>query len=334
MLATPTRLNLALPNSQVLKYGDETRLAIESNSWVHLICYMERLEKLPFPTLGAPPSPTDNTEKLRLLLPTFGTPYQLAMSLKNTPNLLQGTQTPKPIYEAINCLIRRNEEGSAVMIKNLETMAQKPKSSIEIQDTLLMLAQLATSVMSPIGDILSTLDQFNEKCIKAHLSFSLSCQNEADVLHTQQEKAFDLQEKIDNVRSQISSLGFFGQGKKSELMDQLKRLENEFQQTSDQSGKIRTQLSILEPLLAEGCWLQSGLNDLSDFINKLRKLWAEVGTNMAQLAIDASDAQLHDPAWLKTTLGCGDAIHQWRTIHQASSAFLEHATHSFLTRNH
>lgn len=326
MMTTPTKNNLAIPNSAVFKYGDGTKLAIESNSWTHLIHYMECLESLPLPVPDPEVPGKDEAEQLRPLLPVFGTPQQLRITLQNTPNLLKESKHPKAIYDAIIWLIQRTGEGSSAMLEALNSITKRPMSSEGVQSTLLKASQLAQSVLNPIADILSSIDDFKAKYPVAHQRFSANYQQKAAILHSLQENVGSIQAQIDEIKRKINSLGFFNQGKKHELSNELNRLGVDYTRASDQAEKLRTRLSLLEPMINEGNWLEPGLNDLRDFCNKLRTLWVEMGSNMAQLAIDASDAQLQDPTWLKSTLGDADAIRQWMAIQDASFVFVGNAT--------
>ena len=69
-------------------------------------------------------------------------------------------------------------------------------------------------------------------------------------------------------------------------MDTLKQEEKD---TVAQAEKLRVGVGELESILKDGAWLKSSLDDLLEFLYKLRKVWTTFGSNLTQMAVDASD---------------------------------------------
>jgi DNA repair exonuclease SbcCD ATPase subunit len=197
-------------------------------------------------------------------------------------------------------------------------------SSEDMKRGLQLLGSQAQDARNAIGPLTVSLKSFKTSILDANSSLYEAFKAGAQVLQQTQEAVGGLQVRIESLQEQIEQLGFLSsKKKKKDLQEQLDNLQQELGDKSAEAERLRSAFGELEPILDEGHWLASGVDDLVDYLNAMTKVWTTFGSDVGQLAADASSDQLEDPAWMKKALGLDDAINQWNAVDQAAKKFTE-----------
>ncbi len=251
----------------------------------------------------------------------FGSPRQLRQLLQGHPDALADQQPPAMLYAGIVWLTQRLHESAATVVSNLRSL-ELAGSGENKRQGLQLLGSQAQGARNRIRPLTVSLTTFKHGILDLNRGLSGACKSDATVLQQLQEAAGGLQVRVEGLQEQTRQLGFFGsKTKKKALEEQLGSLQQELADNSARAERLRTAFAELEPILDEGHWLESGLNDLVDYLDTMTKLWTTFGSGVTQLAADASSAQLEDSAWMKTALGLDDAIKQWNAIDAAAKQF-------------
>jgi hypothetical protein len=313
-------LYLAVPSQALLEPGDANKLAFTS-SWMHLNGYVGKVESLPAEFDSGSAATGEALDTLRAEAKKFGSPRRLRQLVVERPNALADREPPPMLYASIVWLVQRSHESATRVVSFLQSLMESAGSSDDVKAGLQFLGSKAEEARTPIGPLISSLKMFKAGILDANNGLSVACKAGAQTLHQMQEIVGGLEVRVESLKKQIEELGFFGFRKKPELERQLQSLREELADNSACAEKLRTALGKLEPIMNEGFWLQSGVDDLVDFLDKLRKVWTTFGSGLTQLAADSSDAQLGDSVWMEKALGLDAAIRQWNAIGQAAKQF-------------
>lgn len=314
-------MNRAVPGNGLLNTDDTVKLKLDSQSWDHLKRYADLVQNISLISGNELKDFDRVIEDLQKVVVNFGSPEQLRQLLVKCPDALQKEQPDGPLYVEIVWLIQHLHMYSIYISSVLKTLAESPASCDDVKNILLLLGSKAQEGMDPIPSLISTQKSFSSEVLNANNLLSNAYDTLVSLYHPAQEAVGGLQYKVDSIQKQIDELGRLFTGKKrKELELQLQTASKELSDCKEQAQKYQTALAIIEPVLVEGKWLDSALNDIAGFLQTLRSTWADFGSGVTQVAT-ASDAQLSDRDWVKKALGLDQAITQWDAIAQASSLF-------------
>lgn len=181
--------------------------------------------------------------------------------------------------------------------------------------------------------MVEALTRFKTAILDANAALAAAYTDDANTLRQAQEEVGRFTVKVDTLQKAVARLGFFSGGKKQELGQELATLQQQKDAISDRSEQLRAALAVVEPIQNEGFWLEPGVNDLVDFLCKLRQVLTTFGSAMTQVAADASDAQLQDTAGMEPVLGKEAAVCKWGAVNKAAERFLLHAIEDFPASN-
>jgi ubiquinone biosynthesis protein UbiJ len=324
-MAMSLGFNLAVPSTALLKPGDAGKLAIDSNFWIHLNRYISMVEGLPEAIEGCSPKTAEALDKLRSAAKDFGSPRRLRQVLTERPNALAGTQPPPTLYAGIVWLAQHLHESAAFVVSTLQKTGQAAGSANDLKEGLQLLGRKAQDARSSIGSVIGSLRDFKSRILDANSALADAFKAETEDLRKLQEAVGGLEVRVESLNKEIAEIGLFGARRKRELEEQLQSLRQELAQNSSRSEKLRSALGKLEPILEEGSWLERSLDDLTEFLEKLRTMWTNFGSGLTQLVADASDDQLKDAVSVKRVMGVDEAIRQWQAIDQAAKEFASNA---------
>jgi hypothetical protein len=313
--------NLAVPSAALLKLDDASKLAFADSSWTHLNRYVGKVENLPAELTSGSAATGQAVDRLRSEANNFGSPRRLRQLLIERPNTLADAAPPPLLYASIVWCIQRLHASAGTMVSFLQALVEGVKSGEAVKEGFQLFGSEAQKARTPIGPLISSLKTFKAEILNAHSGVSAACKADAQTLRQMQETIGGLEVRVESVQKQIDELGFFSRGKKPALEQELQSLRQDLAHNSARAEQLRTALGKLEPILNEGFWLQSSVDNLVDFLDKLRKVWTTLGSGLAQLAVDSSDAQLGDAAWMEKVLGFDAAIKQWTAIDRAAKQF-------------
>jgi hypothetical protein len=314
-------VNLAVPSASLLKFDDANKLAFDTSSWIYLNRYISRIENLSVEFSSVSVETGKALTKLRDLAVAFGSPKALRQLLVKNPNVLADSTPPSMLYTSIVWLVQRLHQSAAYTVSFLQGFLEA-RSGVDVKAGLQELGTTAGKAMQPISDLSVLLSDFKNKIIASNNDLSEACKADADLLHRKQEEVGALHVRVENVQKQIDELGFISsKRKRTEFEHELYFLKLEEKDTVAQAEKLRVAIGGLESILEDGAWLKSSLDDLLEFLDKLRKVWTTFGSNLTQMAVDASDDQLRDLNFVKKALGLDESIKQWHGIDQAAKQF-------------
>jgi hypothetical protein len=321
-------LNLAVPGARLLKADDDRGLSFVAGSWVHLNTFIDKVESLPADFKGGSEAAGKAFDKLRQAVQSFGSPMALRQLLTGQPDALAKTDgAPSPLpYIQIVWVIQSLHATAGIITSHLRSLAQLAGSSNKLsEDVKPVLRELGSATekgRAPIGPLIDSLRPFKAEVLSAYNQLSAAYQADADALQKMQESVGGLQVTVVRVQKEIGELGIFSsKAHRVALEQQLHSAKQQLQDTSARADQLRAALGQLEPILNEGRWLESGVDDLVEFLGNLRKVLTTFGSALTQLAVDAAAAEIGDAAALGRTLGLDEAIQQWTAIDAAAKQF-------------
>jgi hypothetical protein len=316
-------VNLAVPSTTILQLDNSKKLVIDSKSWMHLNGYVAKVENLPEKFDGVSVATDEALKKLQSKAESFGSPKGLQQLITRNPNLLKNSPPPSRLYAAIVWLVQHLRESATLTISTLQSLPELTGSYGEVKSSLILLENKSGNARNQVGPIVVSLKKFKGGIIATNNALADAFQADVELLHLKQERVGALQIQIEGVQKKISELGFFSsKERRKELEQELGSLQQELQDTMTQSEKLRLAIGELESILADGAWLKSGLDDIVQFFDNIRKIWTAFGSGLTQLAVDATDAQLENLTFVKQALGLDEAIKQWTAIDQAAKQFV------------
>jgi hypothetical protein len=321
-------LNQAAPSASLLKGDDPASLGFETTSWMHLNRYVGEVEDLPAEYDGSAAS-VGALVKVRSVVDEFGSPKQLRKLIKDRPDVLTADPPPKTLYASVAWVIARLHRSASSIVATLQNFYSLGGSASHLRVALQHLGGDAENARKAIGPMVEALKRFKTAILDANAALAAGYAEDADTLRQVQEDMGRLTVKVDALQEEVARLGFFRAGKKHELDRELVPLHRQKDATSSRAEKLRLALSVIEPILNEGFWLESGVDDLVGFLDKLRQVLTRFGSAMTQVAADASDARLQDAAGLESILGKETAIGEWSAVGKAAERFLVHAVADF-----
>lgn len=322
-------LNRAVPSIGLLSRDDPATLGFDTTSWKHLNGYVAKLEALPAGFQGGSDASAAALDRLRALAAIFGSPKQLRRLIQEQPDALAADQPPATLYASVAWMVQHLHQSASSVVATLQAFPASVVAADDIRTGLRRLGADAQTARAAIGPLVVALQGFKADVIAANAALSQAYEAEAATLQQLQERSGALQVKIASEQARIEQLGFFSGGKKRELEQALQALTQEQEDTSARSETLRASLAAVEPIRDEGFWLQPGIDDLVNFLDGLRKVLTTFGSGVTQLAADAPDAQLAEPAGMQRLLGKDASIEQWTAIEAAAGHFLTRALIDF-----
>jgi hypothetical protein len=316
-------VNLTVPSVRLLTADDVSKLSFVMGSWVHLCSFIDKVESLPADFECGSEAAGKALDALRREAGSFGSPKALRQLLAERPDALAKTDGPPSplLYLQVVWLIQILHSSAGFVGSYLGSLAQLQGSSEDVKAVFRELGGAAEKARAPIGPLIDSLKAFKVRILSAYNDLSGACKTDAEALQKMQETVGGLQVRVESLQKQIGELGFFAsKAHRTELEQQLTSANKELADTSARADKIRAALARLEPILNEGHWLGSGVDDLVEFLGNLRKAWTDFGSGLTQLAVD-SNVKLEDPVALRLALGLDEAIKQWTAIDQAARQF-------------
>jgi hypothetical protein len=318
-------LNLAVPGARLLQA--DGKLSFVASSWTHLNTFINKVESLPAAFKGGSEAAGKALDKLRLAAESFGSPKALRQLLVEQPNALatDGPPSPKPYIQIV--WLTQNLHNTAGSINSMlgyvaEAAGQSKNLSEDVKALLPELGRAIERGRAPIGPLIDSLRPFKADILSAYNELSAACQADADALQKMQESVGGLQVTEARLQKEIGELGILSsRATRTSLEQQLQSAQQQLQGTSMRADKLREALGRLEPILNEGRWLESGVDDLVDFLGNLRKVLTTFGSSLTQLAVDATPAEIGTPAALARTLGLDEAVKQWAAIDAGAKQF-------------
>jgi DNA repair exonuclease SbcCD ATPase subunit len=310
--------DIAIPNSNIL--GLVHQLACDTTAYRHLKGYLQQVDGLK--AVG-----TDSLQaalaQVQHETQAFGSPKVLRQCLSSQPNPLADQMPPDLLYTALVWLVQQLHLSSALIITALQTLAREARSHQDVKEGLLRLGRNADKARQPIAALIVRLRAFKPKLLLANHQLSEAYRANTTKLHSKQERLGTLKVTIENLQQNIAKLNFLSSAQtRKKLSQELEALQQELQALSTETDQLRRAIAAVELVLEEGAWIPTALDDITGFLENLRKLWTTFGTNLTQMAADATAAQLGDLNWVKKGLGLGKAIDQWTLISQVAKQFV------------
>jgi chaperonin cofactor prefoldin len=325
-------LNRAVPGSSLLDRDDPASLGFETTSWKHLNCYVAKVEDLPA-GFDASTASAGALAKVRSVVDDFGSPKQLRKLIQSCPDTLTADQPPKTLYASAAWVVAHLRRSASSVVATLQEFSSSGGSVGDVKEALRHLGGDAENARKAIGPMVEALKRLKTAILDANAALAAAYADDTDTLQQVQEDVGRFTVKVDTLQKEVAQLGFFSAGKKQELDLELAALHRQKDEISNRSEKLRSALAIVEPIQNEGFWLESGMDDLVGFLDKLRQVLTTFGSAMTQIAADGSDAQLQDAARMDSILGTEAAIGQWSAIDKAAQRFLIQAMVDFPTPN-
>lgn len=322
-------LNRAVPSASLLSHDDRDALGFDTTSWKHLNRYVAKVEGLPTTFQGGSEASAAALARLRPLAAVFGSPKQLRQLIQEQPNALAGDQPPASLYASVAWMVQHLHQSASSVIATLQSFPSSTTAAGDMRTGLQRLGADAQTARGAIGPLVAALKSFKANIVEANAALSEAYRTDAATLQQLQEQTGSLQVKLASAQTRIEQLGFFSAGKKRELEREQEALKQQQQDTSVRSEDLRAALAAIEPIQDEGFWLEPGIDDLVSFLDGLRKVLTTFGSGVTQLAADAADNQLADPAGMQKLLGKDASIEQWKAINEAASHFVARALIDF-----
>jgi hypothetical protein len=319
-------LNRAVPNASLLNRDDAASLGFETSSWQHLQRYVGAVESVPAAfDLGSTNS-ARTLAAVRAAVCGFGSTTRLRQLIKDRPDVLTADRPPESLYASAAWVVAHLHRSASSVVATLRNFPVLAKRAGDVQSALRQLGGDAEKARRAIGPMVEALRRFKAEIVEAHAKLAVAYKADGDALRRMQEDAGRFDVEVDSREKHIARRGVFGAGKKRELAADLEALRQQQTANSSRSQELQAALAAVEPILNEGFWLETGVDDLIGFLDKLRQVLTAFGSAMTQVAADSSDAELHDTASIAKMLGEQEAIGQWDAIDRAAQRFLAQAT--------
>jgi predicted nucleic acid-binding Zn-ribbon protein len=314
-------LNRAVPNAPLLHRSDPARLELDSMSWRHLNRYLVLVEDAPEPhDSGAASAPA--LAELRSVVNEFGSPKRLALMTDQRREVLATDQSPENLHLRILRVIAQLGRSADFVAATLNGFSAAAGAPDQAKQTLQQLGSAAAKARDAIGPLAEALKHFKPGLLGANAALAQAYSKDAEKLRSLQEEGGRLAAKLEGLQNEVARLGFFSSGKKHQLEREITALTGQREESQSRSEDLRRELAAVEPIVNEGFWVESALDDLVGGLDKLRNTLTAFGSAMTQLAADVSDAQLRDAAAIAAALGKDTAISQWRAVGEAAERFV------------
>lgn len=317
-------VNIAVPKTGLLSGDSGETLALLTPSWRHLQTYLAIVKDFPECT-NCPDSVTASLSAVRRAYQQFGTPGMLKLALQKQPALLTSDEMPEMVYAAITWLVHRLQTSAQAVVANVKTINgwTTIRDKEDVASRLHLFGEYSQDFLDGADMVRMALKQYAPTLINAQAKMAEAEKTETTRLHKLQEEAGGLQATASHLQEQIAKAGVFGAAKKKKLQEQLLDVTKQLELTSKKAEDLRRTTGSIEELSKEGLWLDSAMDDLVNYLDLQRKIWTTFASDVNQLIVDASDAQMRDLAWLKKTLALDDAALAWNRIAVAAEHFVE-----------
>jgi hypothetical protein len=319
-------LNRAVPSEPLLNRDIPPGLGFETTSWKRLNLYVDKVEALQTPLDGNSVAAAGALARVRSKVNDFGSPAQLRHLVKDHPDVLAADRPPETLYAGLAWVVEHLRVSALSVIATLQQLPSLASSAGSVKDALRKMGRDAENARTAIGPMVEALKRFRTEILDLNAALAAAYKADADELRQMQEDIGRLEVKVEALQKEIAQLGFFATKKKQERTRDLNALRQQQAATTGQSEVLRAALAAIEPILNEGFWLEPGVDDLIDFLDKLRQVLTLFGSGMTQLAADGSDTQLQDTEAMATVVGGDEAIRRWSEIADAAAAFAVRAT--------
>ena len=289
-------IHRAVPRVGLLLQEPAGRLALDRATFGHLQAWLEQVARLPADTSPLSADTRKAIASLREALPPEGL----------TAGVLQ--------------VVRRLQEGAATMAATLRRLG-RPEAAWK--EGLLQLGRIAQDSRSGISSIASELRSFVPPLVRANGELATALAADADGLRKAYEALGALQARIAQAERDVRKQGFLASlSRPSAAEKKLQALQEQLALESQQAEDLRQAVASVALVIDEAGWVEPALGALASFVEQAQKAWTQVGSGVAQVAADASAAQLEDAAWRENALGAQQATAQWQAIALAAQAFI------------
>jgi hypothetical protein len=312
---------LAVPQAALQHAGGDFALAFETPCWAHFTAYVAKIERLPPDFVDGSACVARALEKVREELWRFGSPARLRQLLCDHPGTSNGESPPAMLYAGIVWWIEHLQESAASVTASLHELLEPGTAGGARRESLQLIAGFAARAMLEIGPLLGAMNSFKLALLSANGELADACDAAERVLQQAKDNVGALRTRILDLEARVSLFGLLATYKKDDLLGQLDALHHVMAGTLRHAGKLSKQLGALDTILDEGAWIEAGLDDLIDVMDQLRLAWTRFGSGVAQLAVDASAAELAKPPWSELACERSEAIRQWDALGRSACQF-------------
>lgn len=318
-MARTTVTTLAVPRAALA--ADGTALAFEPLGWRHLAAYLDKVEQMPgdartlTPALGAAFGPL--AEAVR----GFGTPDALAIDSA----LLIEHARPERAYPAFAWTIHRLHAAASEVLSALRACTRQGTAPLQRRETLRGLGALAARGRDQASALLPEIQQFRSAMQDAHARFTAAMAGVSCGLQAEWEAVGGQRARLEHLQADLQRTSILHPHKRQQLGIQIHDAEQSLSAAAGRAGQMRLCAAALHELVQEGAWLAPSLAGVADFLQMVRAAWASFGAAMAQIAADATEAQLADTVWLDVQLDAGEAMARWQELADAADRFCKAA---------
>lgn len=317
-----------IPVAGLLLHGEPPKLCVESASWDHVAVYAQQVESIPENFSAGSAGSEKVLTALRAAARGIGSPGQLRASITMQPNFLASDRPPAGAWQGMAWLAHQLYTGAAAMAG---FPAGDPGAGADRRLQLLEMLGIAEERRRGATELSVAMRLATPRIMTVHEEFAMACMVDAEVLQEAHQSLGALQFQIESVEKLLQELGWLGaKSTRKELEKQLRDLQEELQIQTGRAESLRNAFTMLEQILEEGAWLQSGLTNGQAFVDGVAAMWTSVELSLAELTSGATNEQLEDRAWLHTALGKRSPIEGWRGLVAAGRKY---AMESLVDRN-
>ena len=310
---------LAVPRAALRQDGERSRLTIDGAGWRHLTAWLDAAAAIDTGDGADDPALRAALAQAALAARHFGSRRQdRAVTVDAAQSMSEAPDTPP--YPAFIDWLQQLRDGAASVAEMLRTPGAG--TAADNKARLASLSGIAAAVRTRIQPLIASLGRYQGEILAANHAITEGAAASAGQLTQAQEQVGALQVQADGLRQRIDKLGLLHAHRKPELMRQLANLRTSLDQQRAQAESQRSRYAVIEAMLADGAWLDGALGELAAFLDQARSAWTAFGSGVAQLAADASPAELADPALIDERLGRSAALPQWQALADAAGQFV------------
>lgn len=318
---------LAVPHALLDHWqaGEAAQLTIDAVAWRHLTAYLDGVTELPAQFGDGQRELQAAVGRLTAAVQRFGSPRQaraLMRDLSSAPPAQADTQAAAiPPYPALVMAVGGLRDAATAVLRIL----REPFGHADARHSLASLGDIAATARARLQPVSEAFNGLRAVLTGANGEMAQAASACAARLQQAQEACGATEAQVASLESRIARLGIFKAHQKPELLQRLATLQATLATQRAHAEQLRQQQGVIELLLRDGAWLDAALEELGGFLDDARVAWTAFGSGVAQLAADASAAQLADAAFIDQRLERAAAIEQWAALADAAGRFAAHA---------